>query len=211
MITPELLSGSGLCSPALADQWAAPLEATCERFQIDSDLRVAGFLSQIAHESGGFRFVVENLNYGAASLLAVFGRSFTRPLATAYERQPEKIANRVYANRMGNGPEESGDGWKYKGHGPMQITGLDNYRAFQAACAEDIGGDVVANPELLESPPVGALSAGWFWSSHHLNEIADTGDVPAMTRRVNGGLNGLDDRTAKYNAIRTYQVALDGK
>ena len=207
MITPELLTGSGLCSPSLADQWAAPLEATAERFQIDSDLRVAGFLSQIAHESGGFRFVVENLNYSIPSLLAVFGRYFNGPQATEYARQPEKIANRVYANRLGNGDEASGTGWMYRGRGLVQLTGCDNYAAFQAACASDIDGNVVTNPELLESPDLAALSAGWFWSTHHLNEIADTGDVSAMTRRVNGGLNGLDDRTAKYNAIRAYQLA----
>ena len=201
MITPELLTGSGLCSPSLAEQWAPSLEATCVRFQINSDLRIAGFLSQIAHESGGFRFVVENLNYSAASLLAVFGRYFTGPLATIYERQPEKIANRVYANRMGNGDEASGDGWRYRGRGPIQLTGKDNYAAFSLAA--DV--DALVHPELLEQPDAGSLAAGWFWDTHRLNELADEGDVVGMTKRINGGTNGQDDRTAKYNAIRTYQ------
>ena len=131
----------------------------------------------------------------------VFGKYFTDDSqANAYARQPEKIANKVYANRMGNGDEKSGDGFKYRGRGLVQCTGKDTYAAFGNA----VGVDTVDNPEALEAPDAAALSAGWFWSTHHLNSLADAKDVVGMTRRINGGTNGLDDRELRYNKLMNY-------
>ena len=167
--------------------------------------RAAHFFAQTAHESGGFKAFSENLNYGAKGLRGIFGKYFpTDALARAYERQPQKIANRVYANRMGNGPESSGDGWKYRGRGALQLTGKDNYRLF----GEYIGRqeEVMDNPDLV----AGELcfeSALWFFDRNKLWGICDpgTGDaaILALTKRINGGTHGLDDRklkTKKYAA-----------
>lgn len=169
-----------------------------EKFNINSPLRLSHFLSQTGHESGNFRFVRENLNYSAAALRAVFGRHFpTDQIAEEYARQPERIANRAYANRMGNGNEESGDGWKYRGRGYIQLTGKNNYTAF----SDSIGVDVINDPDLVATRyPL--LSAGWFWYTNKLNAIADSGGddstIRRITRRVNGGLNGIEDRTNKF-------------
>jgi putative chitinase len=119
-----------------------------------------------------------------------------------YARNPQKIANKAYCDRMGNGPEDSGDGWKYRGKGLIQLTGKDNYTRFSDAT----GVDAVENPELLAEPEMAALSAGWFWSTNGLNALADAKDVPGMTRRINGGLHGLDDRQAKYAAVLSSMV-----
>jgi putative chitinase len=201
MISKELLVGSGTCTIGMAAKWADALNAACDRYEINTPNRIAGFLSQVGHESAGFQFVVENLNYSSAGLMSVFGKYFpTLDLANAYARQPEKIANRVYANRMGNGDEASGDGWRHRGRGPIQLTGKDNYAAFSLAA--DV--DVLMHPELLEQPEVGALAAGWYWNMRHLNDLADAGDVLGMTRRINGGTNGLDDRQARYTRIQDY-------
>lgn len=166
--------------------------------------RAAHFFAQTAHESGGFKAFSENLNYGAKGLRGIFGKYFpTDALARAYERQPQKIANRVYANRMANGPETSGDGWKYRGRGALQLTGKANYQAF----ADYIGRpDVMTNPDLV----AGELcfeSALWFFDKNKLWGICDqgTGDnaILALTKRINGGTHGLDDRkqkTKKYAA-----------
>ena len=167
-------------------------------FDINYPLRLSHFLSQTAHESGNFQFLRENLNYSAAALRAVFGRHFpTDEIANEYARQPERIANRAYANRMGNGSEESGDGWRFRGRGYIQLTGRNNYTAF----SKSIGVDVVSNPDLVATRyPL--LSAGWFWFTNGLNELADSGadeaTIRLVTRRVNGGLNGLDDRINKF-------------
>lgn len=200
-ISKELLVESHTCSEEMADKWLDALNATCERFEINTPERIAGFLSQIGHESGGFKFVIENLNYSAPALRTVFGKYFhDDSQANAYARQPEKIANKVYANRMGNGDEDSGDGFKYRGRGLLQCTGKDTYAAFGNA----VGVDAVDNPENLESPELACLSAGWFWSTRHLNSLADAKDIVGMTKRVNGGTNGLDDRQTRYAKIMDY-------
>lgn len=168
------------------------------KFQINTPLRLAHFLAQCGHESGGFRVVNENLNYSRKGLLTTFKKYFTSiDKAKLYERQPEKIANLVYANRMGNGPEASGEGWKYRGRGYIQLTGKDNYAAFDAIVAENI----LQNPDLVATKyPL--LSAAWFWNSRKLNSIADRGAtddvITSVTRLVNGGTIGLPDRIKHF-------------
>ena len=170
----------------------------------DNVKRIASFLAQVAHESGGFNFTKENLNYSADGLQKVFGKYFPNAdTATAYARQPEKIANKVYANRMGNGDEASGDGYKYCGRGLIQLTGKNNYTKYAAAVKKELTEAV----SYLETPAGAVSSAGWFWSTNNLNDYADKGDIIGMTKRINGGTNGLDDRTALYN---TALAALQG-
>lgn len=185
----------------MADKWVDALNKACEKFEINTNFRIAGFLSQVAHESGGFKFVKENLNYSPQALRSVFGKYFTDDsMANAYARQPERIANKVYANRMGNGDEASGDGYRYCGRGLIQLTGKDNYTAFSNAT----GSDAVNHPEIVELPDAAALSAGWFWNSRKLNNYADEQNVVGMTKRINGGVNGLDDRQMRYAKIMDY-------
>ena len=161
------------------------------RFEIDAPARRAAFLAQLAHESGELRRWTENLNYRWQRLREVFPKYFrTDAEAQAFDRQPERIASRVYGSRMGNGPESSGDGWRYRGRGPIELTGKDNYRA----CGTAIGVDLVKEPEQLETPAVGCLAAAWFWASKGLNALADAGDFVSITRRINGGLIGLQER-----------------
>jgi len=199
LITPELLRT--VTTPELADMWAESLDETCERFAIDSPFRIAGFISNVAHESAGFKFVKENLNYSAASLMRVWSSRFpTVEIAQRYAMQPEKIANRAYADRMGNGDEASGDGWKYIGRGLIQLTGKNNYVAYSLACDNE----ALQHPEIVEQPKYAAESAGWFWSVNRLNQLADAQDITGMCRRINGGLNGLDDRQMKYSQIMSY-------
>jgi putative chitinase len=175
-----------------------------EKFQINTTLRLCHFLAQCGHESGNFKAVNENLNYGPVALLRTFKKYFpTEPKASEYARKPEKIANLVYANRMGNGPESSGDGWKYRGRGYIQLTGKDNYAAFDKVVEENI----VENPDLVATKyPL--LSAAWFWNSRGLNALADKGatelEVAAVTKKVNGGKIGLVDRIAHFNEL--YQI-----
>lgn len=175
------------------------LKAAAAYYKLNRN-RAAHFFAQTAHESGGFKAFSENLNYGAKGLRGIFGKYFpTDALARAYERQPMKIANRVYANRMGNGDESSGDGWKFRGRGALQLTGKSNYQAF----ADYIGRpDVMDNPDLV----AGELcfeSALWFFDKNKLWGICDQGingsAILALTKRINGGTHGLDDRTAKTN------------
>ena len=169
-----------------------------EKFQINTPLRLSHFLAQCGHESGNFKAVNENLNYGARGLLAIFKKYFpTEAKAMEYERKPEKIANFVYGGRMGNGPEASGEGFKYRGRGYIQLTGKDNYAAFDKVVAEDI----VAKPDLVATKyPL--LSAAWFWNSRKLNELADKGaselEVASITKKVNGGTIGLVDRIKHF-------------
>ena len=201
LISKDLLINAQVCSPELADKWVDALNATCEKYEINTPDRIAGFLSQVGHESGGLRFVVENLNYSATALMSVFGKYFPNiDLAKTYERQPEKIANRVYANRMGNGDEASGEGWKYRGRGLVQLTGKDNYAAFSMSADNE----ALIKPELVEQPELAAESAGWYWNSRNLNNYADEKDILGMTRRVNGGTNGLDDRQMRYSRLIDY-------
>ena len=196
MITENLLMESGACSQMMANIWFKPLNDAADQYEINTDKRVAMFIAQLGHESGSFQYTVENLNYSSAGLMSVFNRYFPNlQVANAYARQPEKIANRVYANRMGNGDEASGDGWKYRGRGLIQLTGKDNYTAFSMATSVD----ALIHPELLEQAEAAALSAGWFWNTRHLNDFCDTGDIITVTKRINGGTNGLDDRQARYS------------
>ena len=171
---------------------------TASKFGITTPLRLAHFLSQCGHESGGFRAVQENLNYGAKGLLGIFSKYFkTIAQATAYERKPEKIANLVYANRMGNGNEASGEGWKYRGRGYIQLTGKENYKAFDATVPEDI----TANPDLVATK-YALASAGFFFKKNNLWSICDKGSSPEVvtlvTKRVNGGTIGLLDRQRHF-------------
>jgi putative chitinase len=171
-------------------------EETFQLFDINTPKRQAAFLAQTAHESGNFNFMVENLNYSAEALDRVFPKYFKNAGRDAqeYHRQPEKIANVVYANRMGNGDEASGDGFRFRGRGLIQVTGRTNY----SLCGEALGADLIAEPELLETPAGACLSAGWYWGTNGLNELADAEDIKAMTKRINGGYIGLEDRIEHY-------------
>jgi len=177
------------------DHYVEPLNNALQHFQINTPDRIAMFMAQVGHESGGLTHIEENLNYRAERLPVVFPRYFRDVNPSAYARNPEKIANRVYANRMGNGPESSGDGYRYRGRGLIQLTGHDNYARF----ANDMGMSVEEAVEYLSTPEGAAMSAAWFWSKNGLNEIADRGDVVAATKRINGGTIGLADRQAHYS------------
>jgi putative chitinase len=183
-----------LLALGIEGKWFEPLQETFEKYQINTPKRQACFIGQCMHESGGFKFLRENLNYSAKALMATWPSRFPdMDMAEKYERQPAKIANKVYSGRMGN--TEDGDGAKYIGRGLIQLTGKDNYRAF----GEAIGEDLVANPELVEQPRYAALSAGWFWNKRGLNALADAMDITTLTVRINGGKIGIDDRIAKIN------------
>jgi putative chitinase len=155
------------------------------------------FLAQVLHESAMLSATVENLNYSELNLAKVFINYFDRNTAKKYARQPQKIANRVYANRMGNGDEISGDGWKFRGRGLIQLTGKANY----IACGRNLGIDLIKNPDYLTTPEGAARSAGWFWQSHNLNKTADVGDVTGNTRIINGGNRGVDHRAELYRRL----------
>jgi putative chitinase len=179
------------------DSVIAQIPDTAAKFGITTPLRLAHFLSQCGHESGGFKAVSENLNYSADGLKKIFGKYFTGTLNESYARQPEKIANRVYSSRMGNGDEKSGDGWKYKGRGYIQLTGKSNYAAFDKTVSEDI----IANPDLVATKyPL--ASAAFFFNNNNLWSICDKGaddaTVTAVTKRVNGGNIGLSDRLKHF-------------
>lgn len=182
----------------IPDTVIAQLPDTIAKFELNTPLRLAHFLAQAGHESGGFKAVNENLNYGAKGLLGIFKKYFPTPeKAALYERKPEKIANLVYGGRMGNGPEASGEGWKFRGRGYIQLTGKDNYKAFDAVVAEAI----VDNPDLVATKyPL--LSAAWFFHKNGLHKIADQGAtdavVTSVTKRVNGGTIGLPDRIKHF-------------
>jgi putative chitinase len=182
----------------IPDSVIAQLPDTIAKFELNTPLRLAHFLAQAGHESGGFKAVNENLNYGAKGLLGIFKKYFPTPeKAALYERKPEKIANLVYGSRMGNGPEASGEGWKFRGRGYIQLTGKDNYKAFDAVVSESI----VDNPDLVATKyPL--LSAAWFFHKNGLHKIADQGAtdavVTSVTKRVNGGTIGLADRIKHF-------------
>jgi putative chitinase len=184
--------------------WFADLEKWLQVFDINTVNRVAGFLSQTAIESAYYTKTSENLNYSASGLLKVFPKYFTAEQAKLYERKPEKIANRVYANRLGNGDEASGDGWEYRGRGLIQVTGKFNY----TDCSKWLFGDdrLVKNPELLTQSEYAVKSAIWYWTIHDLNELADRQDVTAMTKRINGGTHGLAARKTVFE--RSVKVLL---
>lgn len=178
--------------PDKIDRYQPALNHQMEKYDINSPLRIAHFIAQIAHESSSFRFSSENLNYSASALRSIFSKYFpTDELAEAYARQPEKIANRVYADRMGNGNEASGDGWRYRGRGLIQLTGTDNY----TDCGKGIGLDLINDPDQLADDAEAAVaSSGWFWNMRGLNKYADDDDILTITKRINGGTFGLEER-----------------
>lgn len=165
-----------------------------EKYAINTVNRKAGFIAQTMHESGGYRLMVENLNYSAKGLLATFKKYFTPEEAAKYERKPEMIANRAYANRMDNGPEASGDGWKYRGRGFIQLTGKHNYSKFSTS----IGKPLEESVKYLETIEGAIFSAAWYWQERKINKYCDENDIVGMTKAINGGTVGLDERTRLY-------------
>ena len=199
--TPEKLKA---CVPGNLNitDWYGAMCANLPEYGITTWQRVAQWIAQVSHESGDFRLLTENLNYSATALQKTWPRSFPSvEIATQYQRQPEKIANRAYANRMGNGSESSGDGWKYKGRGLIQVTGKANY----TACSKALYGDeqiLLKEPEILSEQDGAIRSACWFWNTRSLNAYADREDTLAVTKLINGGTNGLEDRINKYNLAK---------
>ena len=196
MVNADQLRQLGI-DPNLVD----PFNETFQRFGILTPAQQASWIGQCGHECGNFRIMEENLNYRAPTLLKLFPKTpkrqwgFTPEEAAAYEKQPQKIANRIYSNRMGNRDEASGDGWRFRGSGFLQLTGHSNfYHAGQA-----LGVDFVMQPELVRTPMYAAQTAGWFWQTHKLNQYADSGDFVTMTKRINGGTIGLEDRIKHIN------------
>jgi putative chitinase len=195
-------------------KWFEAVVQTCREFDISTPQRIAAFLAQTSHESGGYTMLSENLNYKAATLAACWPNRFAvlgpdkKPVKDAHGKltptavansiagKPELIANLVYSSRMGNGPAESGEGWLYRGRGLKQLTGKFNYEK----CGNDLGLDLVGNPDLLLEPIYAARSAGWFWKSNNLSAFADVGDIKGMTKKINGGYIGLEARQALYDA-----------
>jgi len=176
-------------------QWYTALKQCLPDYEINTPQRIAAFLAQCAHESGGFKFLKENLNYQAASLMRVWPRYFPdMATAQAYAHNQEKIANRAYANRMGNGDEASGDGLRFCGRGLIQLTGKTNYQAF----ADSIETPLEDVPAYLATFEGAVQSACWFWENNNLNQYADSGDITTMTKRINGGTLGLEDRQKHY-------------
>jgi putative chitinase len=181
------------------DYWHSAMERCLPDYDINTPQRVAAFMAQCGHESGNFKFLKENLKYRAASLTKVWPKYFPNmDIANQYAGNEEKIANRAYANRMGNGPEESGDGWRFCGRGLIQLTGRNNYQNF----ADSIETDINDIPAYLATFEGAVQSACWFWETNKLNQWADKGDMLTLTKRINGGTLGLDDR------IKHYQHAL---
>jgi putative chitinase len=199
----------------VAERWLPHVQNAMARFGIETERQVAAWLAQTAHESGGYTMLVENLNYRAATMAACWparfgvknpdgtwakdakGARVPNKFALALERKPEMIANVVYANRMANGPTESGDGWRYRGRGLKQLTGKDNY----TRCGKGLGIDLVASPDLLTTPQYAALSAAWFWATNKCGPIADADDFVGLTKKINGGTIGLEDRQRRYKAV----------
>ena len=178
------------------DQWYKALYEILPDYEINTANRVACFLGQTAHESGGYRALRENLNYSDKGLMGIFKKYFpTQESTVGYVRQPEKIANKIYANRMGNGPESSGDGFAYRGRGLIQLTGKTNYQWFAASIEESLEETI----KFLETYEGAVQSACWFWESNNLNDLADKMDVKLMTKKINGGYIGLDDRIKHIN------------
>jgi putative chitinase len=194
------------------EKWIDAIVATCQEFEINTPQRIASFLAQTSHESGGYTMLTENLFYKAPTLAACWPNRFAvlgadkKPIkengklvptavANSIAGKPELIANLVYSSRMGNGPAESGEGWAFRGRGLKQLTGKDNYKR----CGTSLGVDLVANPDLLLEPIYAARSAGWFWKTNNLSSFADVGDIKGMTKKINGGFIGLEQRQALYD------------
>lgn len=175
------------------------INETLNKYNINTPLRIAHFLAQILHESGYLKTLKENLNYSVQGLTKTFKKYFINEAeALPYARNQEKIANKVYANRMGNGPESSGDGWKYRGRGVIMITGKDNYTTL----SKDTGIDFVKKPQLLEQMDYAIMSGGWYWNKNNLNTIADKDDILTITKRINGGTIGIESRKEILQKIK---------
>ena len=198
-ITAEQLQEAFDLEDGTAEKIIDALNAAMDEFEINTPQRRAMFLAQCCHESGHFRAVSENLNYKADSLSRVFPKYFKDVDPNDYAKQPEKIANRVYGNRMGNGDEHSGDGYRYRGRGYIQLTGKSNYEA----CGDDLEVDLTENPDYLTTPVGAARSAAWFWDSRDLNDLADAGDIKTCTKKINGGFIGLEERMELYEEALT--------
>lgn len=191
---------------ARAEEWSEALAQAMDRFEIITVDRIAAFLAQVAHESAGLARLVEGLNYSARGLMKTWPKRFPNlEKALSYERQPEKLANYVYARRLGNGDEKSGDGWRFRGRGLLQITGRGNYRS----CGQALGLTLEDSPEVLETPQLAALSAAQFWQSRGLNELADDrnddnddADFRSICLIINGGRQGLDARRALWKKAK---------
>lgn len=191
-----MLTAEKLKQLKIDEKWLDPLNETFERFNINTPIRQAAFIGQCGHECGNFKVLEENLNYRAETLCKIWPKRFpTLEFAKQYERNPKKIANSVYANRMGNRDEASGDGFRFRGRGCLQTTGSANY--YHAG--KGIGIDLIMNPDLLTEPRYAALAAGFFWDTHKLNELADLRDYVKMTKKINGGTIGLQDRINHIN------------
>jgi len=176
--------------------WVDALNETFQRFNILTPIQQASFIGQCGHECGNFRILEENLNYRAETLMKLWKSRFpTIEIANEYAKNPKKIANKVYANRMGNRDESSGDGYRFRGRGCIQLTGHANYFHAGQACGEDF----VMQPDLVSTPRYAAMTAGWFWDTHKLNQYADRQDFLMMTKKINGGTIGLDDRIKHIN------------
>ena len=181
--------------------WLKAAIDECPKAGIDTPNELASFLAQCAHESKEFTQLEENLNYSAKRLMAVWPKRFpTLEFALKYEHNSILLANYVYANRMGNGDEASGDGWHWRARGPIQITGADNYKLLQ----KGTGLEVIAHPDILLTPIPGIISACWYWKTHNLDAVDDDADVRIETRRINGGETGLNDRQNLFNHILMY-------
>ena len=193
-MTEEQLSALGIDA-----KWLNPLNETFAKYDISTPLRQAAFIGQCAHESANFTRLEEGLNYSASRLMAVWPSRFsTLEAAAPYANNPEKLADKVYGGRADLGNKEDGDGFKFHGRGCIQLTGRDSYER----CGEAIGVDLIGQPNLLVEPLYACLSAGWFWNKKGLNALADAQEYGQMTRRINGGLVGLDDRIVKITKAK---------
>lgn len=190
-----MVSKEQLAELHIGAEWLDGLNATFERFDIMNPLRKAAFIGQCGHESGNFKMLEEGLSYSAVGLMKTWPKRFNAEKAQACQRNPKLIANIVYSNRMGNRDEASGDGYRFRGRGCIQLTGSANY--FHAGKA--LGVDLIMNPELVATPMYAALTAGWFWDTHKLNQYADSRDYRTMTKKINGAYIGLEDRIKHIN------------
>jgi putative chitinase len=185
-----MINAQQLHQLGIGQEWVEPLNATFQRFAIDDVRKQAAFIGQCSHECNHFKTLEENLNYRAETLQKLFGHKFKPDEFALYAHNPQKIANRIYANRMGNRDEASGDGWLYHGRGCIQLTGHDNFWHFGQA----VGQNFVHNPAPVAQPMYAAMSAGWFWSTHGCNPLAESENWEGLTRRINGGTFGLEER-----------------
>jgi putative chitinase len=191
-----MLTADKLKHLKIDEKWLEPLNETFERYGINTPIRQASFIGQCGHECANFKILEENLQYRAETLMRIWPKRFpTLEFAKQYEKNPKKIANSVYANRMGNRDEASGDGYRFRGRGCLQSTGSAQYYHTGKA----LGVDLIMEPDLLATPKYAALSAGYFWETHKLNELADLRDFTKMTKKINGGTIGLDDRIKHIN------------